>query len=84
MESSLWAHHEGTFFWGVATPLAPGDVFLWADRVEVRDGCLLFFGPENMLNASFAPGQWNVVFHARSDDGVAAARDLPRNKKASK
>jgi len=84
METSIWAHHEGTFFWGVGTPLAAGDIFLWADRVEVRDGCLLFFGPEDMLNASFAPGQWNVVFHARSDDGVAAARDLPRNKKASK
>ena len=65
METSYWAHHEGEFFWGVRAPLAPGDIFLWADRVEVRDGCLLFFGPDSMLNASFAPGQWSVVFHAR-------------------
>lgn len=76
-----WASHKGKRRWGVrmASPPGPsayvskgGDLFVWADRVEVRDGSLLFFGERDTLNGALAAGQWLAVFLAAMDDSPEA------------
>lgn len=76
-----WASHKGTRRWGVRTtlPVDPaeyvskgGELFVWADRVEVRDGCLLFFGEGDQLNGALAAGQWQAVYVAALDGSPEA------------
>jgi hypothetical protein len=76
-----WASHKGTRRWGVRTTASidpgeyvsqGGELFVWADRVEVRDGCLLFFGEGQLLNGAFAAGQWQAVYLAAMDDSPEA------------
>ncbi|MCX5739961.1 MAG: hypothetical protein NTZ61_15975, partial [Proteobacteria bacterium] len=68
-----WARHQGKSRWGVRTPLetsddlyktASGLVFIWADRVELRDGSLVFLNDEAVLQGAIAPGRWDAVFEA--------------------
>ncbi len=71
-----WAKHKGRKRWGVRTPFPKadayvsesGDIYVWADKVEVQNGCLLFWGHEEELNGAFAAGQWCAVYHAALDD----------------
>lgn len=76
-----WASHKGKRRWGVRIGSKPresayvseeGDLFVWADRVEIRDGCLLFFGERDTLNGALAQGQWLAVFLAAMDDAPEA------------
>jgi hypothetical protein len=80
-----WASHKGKRRWGVRTRLTPdpdaytskgGDLFVWADRVEVRDGCLLFFGEDDTLNGAFAAGEWLAVFQAALSDSPEALETM--------
>jgi hypothetical protein len=76
-----WASHKGKRRWGVRTS-APvdqaeyvsngGELFVWADRVEVRDGCLLFVGERDQINGAFAAGQWRAVYLAALDGSPEA------------
>lgn len=77
-----WASHKGKRRWGVRTSSSPdpteyniskgGDLFVWADRIAVQDGCLLFFGEADALNGAFAAGQWQAVYRAALDDSPEA------------
>jgi len=72
-----WARHEGKTRWGVRTQLETGDdvytagggvFFVWADRVELREGSLLFLSDDGKLQAALAPGRWDAVFEATAED----------------
>jgi hypothetical protein len=74
-----WARHKGSTRWGIRTPLEPADesevytskaghLFVWADVVELRDGCLVFRTEEGVLKAAIAPGGWDAVYEALEDD----------------
>jgi hypothetical protein len=76
-----WARHQGKTRWGVRTPLetsddlyktAAGLVFIWADRVELRDGSLVFLNDAGVVQGAIAPGRWDAVFEAGPDDGPQA------------
>jgi hypothetical protein len=45
---------------------------VWADRIAVQDGCLLFFGEADALNGAFAAGQWQAVYRAALNDSPEA------------
>jgi hypothetical protein len=72
-----WAKHEGKVRWGVRTQLETGDdvyksesgiFFVWSDKVELRDGNLLFVTESGTIRAALAAGRWDAVFEAGSDD----------------
>jgi hypothetical protein len=72
-----WAKHEGKVRWGVRTPLDTSDdiyksdsgiFFVWADKVELRDGSLVFLTDSGTIQAALAAGRWDGVFEAGSDD----------------
>ncbi len=76
-----WASHKGKRRWGVRTTASVdptlyvskgGELFVWADRVDLRDGCLLFFGEGDALNGAFAAGQWQAVYLAALNDSPEA------------
>ena len=71
-----WAKHEGKRRWGIRVALDAaeelyrsdaGAIFIWADRAEIEQGCLVFRSDEGELQAALAPGQWLVVFEAKAD-----------------
>jgi hypothetical protein len=77
-----WAKHQGGTRWGIKTPLEPaaesdvyfsktGDLFVWADVVELRDGALVFRTEAGVLKAAIAPGAWQAVYEALEDDSAA-------------
>ena len=72
-----WARHQGKSRWGVRTPLETSDTlykteggmfFVWADRVELREGSLVFLSEQGELRGAIAAGRWDAVFEAGSDD----------------
>lgn len=74
------AEKYGNLFWSVETLTNVQMVF--ADRVEVRDGCLLFFrnantetGKEELMSLGFAPGEWSSFGAASVFDGARVAVD---------
>ena len=63
--------------WGVRTQLATSDAFektelgvffLWADRIELRDGSLVFLSDAGVIQGVIAPSHWEAVFEAGPDD----------------
>ena len=76
-----WAKHKGKHRWGIITPIEGtdstysterGTLFVWADKVEVQGGCLLFWGVDDELNGAIAPGLWHAVYQAAQDDTPTA------------
>lgn len=72
-----WARHQGKCRWGVRTPLeasddlyktAAGLFFVWADRVELREGCLVFLNDAGVIRGAIAAGRWDAFFEAGADD----------------
>ena len=72
-----WAKHEGKVRWGVRTPLETGEdlyktetgtFFVWADKVALRDGRLVFSNDAGVIQAALAAGRWDAVFEAGIDD----------------
>jgi hypothetical protein len=72
-----WARHEGRVRWGVRTPLDTSDeiehtpagvFFVWADRVELREGSLVFLDDAGTIQAALAPGRWDAVFQATEEN----------------
>lgn len=82
-----WARHQGRSRWGVRTPLETPDslykteggmFFVWADRVEVRDGTLLFLNDAGEIQGALGAGRWDAVFEAGADDDAPAAVETKR------
>ena len=69
------ADRYGTFYWCVKSPLSSsGDIYLNADGVAIRDGCLVFTSRgEHGINVVFGPGEWRACFAASCIDGHAVA-----------
>lgn len=83
------AARYGRYYWRVNTTLSgkSQDIYTYADRVEVRDGCLVFYGgwrkfhgdaaeqkPHVML--VLAPGSWKAVYAASVLDGTPVAAEM--------
>jgi hypothetical protein len=75
-----WARHQGRSRWGVRTPLETADnlyksegglFFVWADRVELREGSLVFLNEKGTIQGALAAGRWDAFFEAGpEDDGL--------------
>ena len=73
-----WARHQGLNRWGVRTPLeAPNEaahehgaglIFVWADKLMLDDGSLLFMRDDGTIQGAIAAGHWDAVFEAGPDD----------------
>jgi hypothetical protein len=72
-----WARHRGKSRWGVRTTLETSDAlyksesgmfFVWADRVELREGTLVFVNDAGEIQGAIADGSWDAVFEAGPDD----------------
>lgn len=77
--NQYWARHRGKTRWGVRTPLETPDAlykgeaghfFVWADRVELRDGSLVFLNDAGVIQGALAPGRWDAFFEAGDDDSA--------------
>jgi hypothetical protein len=82
-----WARHRGKSRWGVRTPLDTTDAvykteagmfFVWADKVELREGNLLFLTDHGEIRGAIAAGRWDAVFEAGADDDVGQAVETRR------
>ena len=58
-----WAKHQGRIRWGVRTAIETSDAlyksegglfFVWADRVELRDGSLVFLNEDGAIQGALA------------------------------
>lgn len=76
-----WAKHQGRIRWGVRTSAETSDAlyksegglfFVWADRVELRDGSLVFVNEDGAIQGALAAGSWQAVFEAGPDDSPQA------------
>ena len=50
-----------------------GLFFVWADRVELRDGSLVFLNEKGVIQGAISAGRWDAVFEAGPED------DAPQN-----
>jgi hypothetical protein len=81
-----WARHEGRSRWGVRTQLetsadlykSGGLFFVWSDRVELRDGSLVFLTDAGEVRGAIAPGHWEAFFEAGPDDDIPPAVETRR------
>jgi hypothetical protein len=82
-----WARHQGKSRWGVRTPLETSDAlykteagmfFVWADRVELREGSLVFVNDKGDIQGAIAAGRWDAVFEAGVDDDAPQAVETKR------
>lgn len=73
-----WARHQGLNRWGVRTPLESssdaahergvGLIFVWADKLVLDAGSLVFMRDDGTIQGAIAPGRWDAVFEAGPDD----------------
>ena len=72
-----WARHEGRNRWGVRTPLETDEnthpqggslLFVWADKLVLEGGSLVFKRDDGSIQGAIAPGRWDAVFEAGPDD----------------
>ena len=77
-ETHIQADEYGRNYWWVT--LGDGqELGAWADRVEVSpDGSLILYGGATALgakfvNLAFAPGVWQFIYAADSEDGTPLA-----------
>lgn len=82
-----WARHRGRNRWGVRTPLDTSEAvykteggvfFVWADKVEVAAGNLVFLDDAGVVQGAIAAGRWDAVFEAGPDDDVPQAIETRR------
>ena len=82
-----WARHQGRSRWGVRTPLETADnlykseggvFFVWSDRVELRDGNLVFVNESGTVQGAIAAGRWDAVFEAGPEDDAPQAIETRR------
>ena len=82
-----WARHQGLNRWGVRTPLEPsnagarepgaGLIFVWADKLVLDQGSLVFSSDDGTVQGAIAPGHWHAVFEAGPDDSPESV-ETPR------
>ena len=75
-----WARHQGLNRWGVRTPLetsnasahehGAGLIFVWADKLVLAEGSLVFMRDDGTVQGAIAPGRWDAVFEAGPDDSL--------------
>lgn len=71
-----WARHQGLNRWGVRTSLesanegehGAGLLFVWADKLLLDAGSLVFTRDDGTIQGAIAPGHWHAVFEAGPDD----------------
>jgi hypothetical protein len=73
-----WARHQGLNRWAVHTSLVAsgetthehgaGLLFVWADKLVLDAGSLVFMRGDGTVQGAIAPGHWDAVFEAGSDD----------------
>lgn len=73
-----WARHQGLNRWGVRTPLVSPDdgaresggglLFVWADKLTLEAGSLVFTRDDGTIQGAIAAGRWDAVFEAGPDD----------------
>ena len=84
-----WAKHRGAKRWGVWITSGAsitgesknedlylsdaGHLFVWADRIEIRDGDLLFANDDGVNQGAIARGKWGAVYEASGDADVPQA-----------
>ena len=82
-----WARHQGKNRWGVRTPLETGErvytseggvFFVWADKVQIDAGNLVFLDEAGAVQGAIAAGRWDAVFEAGADDDVPQAIETTR------
>jgi hypothetical protein len=81
-----WARHQGKSRWGVRTPLETSDAlyksagmfFVWADKVELQEGNLVFLTEQGEIRGAIAAGRWDAVFEAGADDDAPQAVETKR------
>jgi hypothetical protein len=80
-----WARHEGRNRWGVRTPLETNDgdethgaglLFVWADKLVLDEGSLVFKRDDGTIQGAIAPGRWDAVFEAGPDDSPHVVETL--------
>lgn len=80
-----WAKHQGKIRWGVRTGIETSDalyksedglLFVWADRVDLLDGSLVFANADGTIQGALAAGSWQAVFEAGPDDSPQAVETL--------
>jgi hypothetical protein len=78
-----WARHQGLNRWGVRTPLESGNehgaglIFVWADKLVLDAGSLVFMRDDGAIQGAIAPGHWDAVFEAGPDDSPESV-ETPR------
>jgi hypothetical protein len=84
-----WAKHRGATRWGVWITGGSkitgesknedlylsdaGHLFVWADRIDIRDGDLVFANEEGVIQGVIARGEWGAVYEASDDADVPQA-----------
>lgn len=82
-----WAKHRGAKRWGVwitgGSNLTgenedlylseSGHLFVWADRLDIRNGDLLFTNDDGAIQGAIARGKWGAVYEALGDADVPQA-----------
>ena len=64
----------GKYYWCVKSGLSEnGEIYVHANRVEVLNGCIVFYGNDDVINLSISDGYWSAVFAASVIDGSAVA-----------
>jgi hypothetical protein len=81
-----WARHQGMNRWGVLTPLEPanpgahepgaGLIFVWADKLVLDEGSLVFMRGDGSIQGAIARGRWDAVFEAGPDDSPQSVETL--------
>jgi len=74
-----WARHQGRNRWGVRTSLETSDdthehgvglLFVWADKLLLDEGSLVFMREDGTIQGAIAPGRWDAAFEASPDDSL--------------
>ena len=88
-----WARHQGLTRWGVRTAResanereneqGAGLIFVWADKLVLDAGSLVFMRDDGTIQGAIAPGRWDAVFEAGPDDHARVGRNAALTRPAT-